>query len=148
MSRLSLSPLRVLVFFPFFFNLCSNLVLKLQCGRCNASYYGETCQHSNVRVGEHLGVSLSSGKKLKAKGTTALKDRMLFRNYVVSVGGFNNLARSNSEFHPKIKEGLLIWHDKPELNRNLKSLPFTHRSMYSRLNTLFATIVSLFHCNF
>ena len=27
------------------------------CGRCNATYYGETCCHFKVRVGEHLGIS-------------------------------------------------------------------------------------------
>ena len=35
------------------FNLCSNVVYKFSCGRCNATYYGETCRHVNVRVGEY-----------------------------------------------------------------------------------------------
>ena len=38
------------------FNLCSNVVYKFSCGRCNAIYYGETCRHLNVRVGEHSGI--------------------------------------------------------------------------------------------
>ena len=48
---------------------------------------------------------------------------MLFCDHIVSLDDFKILASSNSEFHPKIKEGLLISRDKPELNRNEKSLP-------------------------
>ena len=105
------------------FNLRSNVVYKFLCGRCNATYYGETCQHLNIRFGEHSGVSPLTRKKSKAKKTTAIKDHMLFCNHVVSLEDFKILASSNSEFHLKIKESLLILRDKPELNRNEKSLP-------------------------
>ena len=105
------------------FNLRSNVVYKFSCGRCSAAYYGETCRHLNIRVGEHSGVSPLTGKKLKAKTTTAIKDHMLFCGHLVSLEGFKILASSNSEFHLKIKESLLISRDKPELNRNEKSLP-------------------------
>ena len=40
-----------------------------------------------------------------------------------SLRDFKILASSNSEFHLRIKESLLISRDKPELNRNEKSLP-------------------------
>ena len=43
------------------FTLRSNVVYKF-CGRCNATYYGETCLHLNVRVGEHSGVLPLTGK--------------------------------------------------------------------------------------
>ena len=43
------------------FTLRSNLVYKF-CGRCNAIYYGGTCLHLNVRVGEHSGVLPLTGK--------------------------------------------------------------------------------------
>ena len=33
--------------------LRSNIVYKFTCGRCIATYYGETCRHFKVRVGEH-----------------------------------------------------------------------------------------------
>ena len=81
-----------------------------------------TCQHLNIRVGEHSGVSPLTGKKLKAKTATAVKDHMLFCNHVAHKD-LKILASSNSEFHLKIKESLLIARDKPELNRNEKSLP-------------------------
>ena len=58
------------------FNLRSNVVYKFLCGRCNATYYGEPCRHLNIRVGEHSGVSPLTGKKSKAKTTTAINPLM------------------------------------------------------------------------
>ena len=104
------------------FNLGSNVVYKFSCSRCNATYYGQTCRHLNVRVGEHSGISPLTGKKLKAR-KTAVKDHMLFCDHIVSLDDFKILTSSNSEFHLKIKESLLISRDKPELNRNEKPLP-------------------------
>ena len=42
--------------------LCSNTVYKFACGRCNATYYGETCRRFKVRVGEHSGISPLTNK--------------------------------------------------------------------------------------
>ena len=44
-------------------------------------------------------------------------------NQPVSFDGFKVLASSNSEFHLKIKESLLISRDQPILNKNEVSLP-------------------------
>ena len=96
---------------------------KFSCGRWNATYYGETCWHVNIRVGYHSGVSALTGKKSKAKTTTAIKDHMHLCDHVFSLGDFKILTSINSEFHLKIKESLLIARDKPELNRNEKPLP-------------------------
>ena len=120
-SRLFLRPRHVLVIFFRFkdnvsFNLGSNVVYKFSCGRCNATYYGETCRHLNIRVGEHSGVSPLTGKKSKTKTTTAIEDHMLFCDHVVSLEDFKILASSNSEFPLRSR-------DKPELNRNEKSFP-------------------------
>ena len=76
----------------------------------------------NIRVDEHSGISPLTGKKSKARTTTAIKDHVLFCDHAVSLGDFKILAISNSEFYLKIKESLLISGDKPELNRNEKSL--------------------------
>ena len=54
------------------------VVYKFSYGRCNATYYGETCRHLSVRVGEHSGVSPLTGKKSNSKKSTAGKDHMLF----------------------------------------------------------------------
>ena len=39
------------------YDLVSCVVYKFQCGRYNASYYGETDRHLKIRPGEHIGVS-------------------------------------------------------------------------------------------
>ena len=48
---------------------------------------------------------------------------MLLCDHVVSLEDIQILASSNSDFYLKIKENVLISRDKPELNRNGKSLP-------------------------
>ena len=103
--------------------LRSNVVYKFSCGRCNATYYGETCRHLSVRVGEHSGVSPLTGKKSKSKNSTAVKDHMLLYDHTVSIDDFKILATSDSDFHVKVKENLLISRDEPILNKNETSLP-------------------------
>ena len=94
------------------FNLRSNVVYKSSCGSCNATYYGETCGHLNIRVGEHSSVLPFTGKKSKGKTTAAIKDRMLLCDHVVSLEYLKILAGSNWEFNLKIKESLLILRGK------------------------------------
>ena len=91
--------------------LRSNIVYKFTCGRCNATYYGETCRHFKVRVGEHSGISPLTNKRSKSKKSTAVKDHMLICDQPVSFDDFKVLASSNSEFHLRIKESLLISRD-------------------------------------
>ena len=50
---------------------------------------------------------------------------MLMFNQPVSFDDFKVLASSNSEFHLKIKENLLILCDQPILNKNEVSLPLS-----------------------
>ena len=87
------STTRVSKFFCFkdkvSFNLHSTFVVyKFSCGWCSATYYGETCQHLNIRTGEHSGVSSLTRIKSKAKTTTAIKDHMLLCEHVVSPEDF------------------------------------------------------------
>ena len=42
--------------------LRSHLVFKFWCSSCNATYYGKTERQLNVRYGEHIGLSLLTGK--------------------------------------------------------------------------------------
>ena len=103
--------------------LHSNIVYKFTCGRCNASYYAETCHHFKVRVGEHSGISPLTNKWSKSKKSTAVKDHMLICDQPVSFDDFKVLASSNFEFHLKTKESLSIMRDQPGLNKNEASLP-------------------------
>ena len=103
--------------------LRSNIAYKLTCGRCNATYYSETYCHLKVRVGEHSGISPLMNKCPNRKKLTVVKDHILICKQPVSFDDFKVLASSNSEFHLKIKESLLILHDQPVLNKNEASLP-------------------------
>ena len=102
--------------------LRSNAVYKFLCVRCNATYYGETCRHLSVRVGEHLGVSPLTGKKSKSKKSTVVKDHIFFGDHIVSIDDFKILATSDSDFHVKVKESLLISCHEPILSKNEMSL--------------------------
>ena len=122
------SSTRISNFFQFkdkmLYCLRSNVVYALtsfSCGRCNATYYGKTCLHLIVRVGEHSGVSPLTGKK--SKKATAAKDHMLFCDQIVSIDDFKILASSDSDFHVQVKENLLISRNDPILNKNETSLP-------------------------
>ena len=96
--------------------LRSNVFYKFSCGRCNATYYGKTCRHLSVRVGEHSGISPLTGKNSKSIKSAAVKDRMRSCDHIVSIGDFKILATSDSDFHVKVKENLLISRDEPILN--------------------------------
>ena len=75
-----------------------------------------------VRVGEHSGISSLTNKWFKSKKSIAVKDHMLMCNQPVFFDDFKVLTSSNSEFHLKIKESLLISRDQPILNKNEASL--------------------------
>ena len=103
--------------------LRSNLVCKFTCAGCKATYYGETCRHFKVRVDEPSRISPVTNKRSKSRKSTAVKDHMLICEQPVSFEDFKVLVPSNSEYHLKIKESLLISRDQPVLNKNEASLP-------------------------
>ena len=103
--------------------LRSNVIYKFLCGRCNATYYGQTCWHLSVRVGKHSGVLPLTRKKSKSKKSTAVKDHMIFCDHIVSIDDFRILATGDSDLHVKVKEIILISRDEPILNKNETSLP-------------------------
>ena len=103
--------------------LRSDVVYKFACGRCNATYYGETCRHLSTRIGEHSSISSLTGKKSKSKKSTAVKVHMLFCDHIASIDDFKILATNDSDFHVKVKESLLISRDEPIFNKNETSLP-------------------------
>ena len=60
------------------YDLMSCVVYKFQCGKCNASYYGETDQHLKVRSGEHIGISPLTFKKVKPSAQSSIRDHLFF----------------------------------------------------------------------
>ena len=105
--------------------LTSGVVYKFQCGLCNESYYGECVRHLNVRIGEHIGISPLTRKKVKPKGSAA-SDHLLLCNHSPSFESFSVVTKENKMFLLELKESLLIMRDKHFLNRNIRSSPLYH----------------------
>ena len=99
--------------------LTSGVVYKFQFELCNESYYGE---YLNVRIGEHIGISSLTRKKVKPKGS-AFSDHLLLCNHSPSFENFSALTKENKKFMLELKQILLIMGDKPSLNRNTRSAP-------------------------
>ena len=96
---------------------------KFQCGRCNASYYGEIDRHLKVRSGEHTSISPLTFKKVKPSAGSSIRDHLPFCNHDPSFEDFTILAQGTNKFLLEIKESLLIKHNKPVLNKNISSTP-------------------------
>ena len=102
--------------------LTSAVVYKFQCGLWNESYYGECVRHLDVRIGEHIGISTLTRKKVKPKGS-AVSDHLLLCKHSPSFENFSILTKENKNFLLELKESLLIMRDKPSLNRSIRSAP-------------------------
>ena len=102
--------------------LTSGAVYKFQCGLCNKSYYGEFVTYFNVRIGEHIGISPLTRKKVKPKGS-AVSDHLLLCNHSPYFENLSVLTKENKKFLLELKESLQIMRDKPSLNRNIRSAP-------------------------
>ena len=78
-----------------------------QCGLCNESYHGECLRHPNVRIGEHIGISPLTKKKVKPKGKV-VSDHLLLCNHSAGFENFSVLTKENKKFLLELKESLLI----------------------------------------
>ena len=79
-------------------------------------------KNAEMHFPEHSGTSPLTKKrskwKKKKKNQQPLKENMLICDQPVSFDDYKVLASSNSEFHLKIKESLLISCSQPVLNKN------------------------------
>ena len=103
------------------FDLVSGVVYTYTCRRCNSSYYGEADRRLKVRSGEHIEISPLTFRKGKPSKETAIRDHLLNCNNILSFDEFTILAYRNHKYILKIKESLLIKHDRPVLNKNISS---------------------------
>ena len=78
---------------------------------------------SDIRSGEHIGVSPLTGKKVKPINIGFVCDYLLHCNYLPTFNNFSILAQKNKKFLLEIKESLVIIRYKPSLNRNISSAP-------------------------
>ena len=103
--------------------LTSVVVYKFPCRLYNEPYYGECIRRLNVKIGEHIGISPLTKKKVKPKGS-AVSNHLFLCNHSPSFENFSVLIKENKKFLVELKEKLLIMRDKPSLNRNIRSTPY------------------------
>ena len=94
----------------------SFLVHKFVSARCNSSYIGETCRHFKTRIDEHV-------KKTK----NLIYIYKLLHNNEECFPSFNSdcfsiLDNPPTQFQIKIKEGMYIDWEKPNLKKQLNHL--------------------------
>ena len=99
------------------------IVYKFQCGSCNATYYGKTKHHFEVRMYKHLGISTLTVKEFKGDIDSAINEHLLFCNLAPDFEDFSILATDNNNIKVTLMECLLISTDHPPLNKNKQSLP-------------------------
>ena len=110
---------------PILKDLISGVVINFSAvSEINESCYGESIRHLDIKSGEHIGMSPLIGKKVKPIKNNAVRDHLLYCNYLPSFDNSSNLAHGNKKFLFEIKESLLIKRDKTSLNRNISSALF------------------------
>ena len=123
------SPVRVESFFAIKDKLpkmlLSGLVFQYKCAGFNATYYGKTKRHFEVRICEHLGISHVTERKVKIDNNKlmAIQQHILCCNYCPSFENFSILTRESNDFKLRMMESLLIARDKLILNKADSSLP-------------------------
>ena len=99
-------------------SLMSNVVYKFQCARCNSCYIGETTRHLEKRIVEHL-----RKDKTSAIYKHIHEDVDCF-NYC-DKSCFSILDTAMTNFQLKVKEGMYIGWENPNLNKQVKYVQCT-----------------------
>ena len=103
--------------------LRSHLLYKFSCSSSNATYYGKTERHLNVRSRQHRGLPPLTENRVP-RNPSGIYDHLLLHEHDNS--SFNNLlilCCENNAFKLFLRESILIKRDTPELNRNVSSMP-------------------------
>ena len=91
--------------------LRSHLVCKFSCGSCNATYYGKSERHLNVRSGEHIGLSPLTGNRVACKPSAICDHLLLHEHNDSSFNDFSILCCENNAFKLSLRESVLIKSD-------------------------------------
>ena len=91
-------------------------------------------KHLNEKIGEHIGISPLTKKKVKPKGCV-VSNHLLLCNHSPSFESFSVLTKGNKKFVLGLKKSLLIMRDKHSLNRDIRLAP-----SYLTLHTLFSSL--------
>jgi len=102
--------------------LRSRVIYKFTCANCQAGYIGQTSRHLCHRIAEHRGTSHLTGKIMKNKVHSNIRDHVnACPSSNITADNFRVLASASSEQELLIKERLLIGRLRPSLNGNVGS---------------------------
>ena len=96
-------------------SLKSHVVYKFDCANCNASYIGETTRHLFTRCEEHLKKDKQSHIYKHLHGNIDCFNKC-------DNNCFSVLDTASTNYQLKLKEGMYIGWEKPELNKQVKYL--------------------------
>ena len=75
-----------------------------------------------MRICEHLGISVLTGKRVKGDGLSVNKEHVLLCSHAPNFEDFSILTTNNNDFKVTLMESLLINRDRSPLNKNKQSL--------------------------
>ena len=105
----------------------SHILYRYTCDGCNTVYIGKTRRHYLVRVCEHLGISLKTGKKYTYNpnngNNTAILNHINRKKCVGNLDNFKIIGSARTDRLLCIKETLLVHRTKPLINTNERSTP-------------------------
>jgi hypothetical protein len=95
--------------------LKSFVIYKFMCASCNACYIGETSRHLSTRIKEHLRTDKQSHVYKHLQASEQCKTSC-------NETCFSILDHAATKYSLKIKEGMHIKWNKPELNKQVNCL--------------------------
>ena len=108
-------------------NARSLILYKFLCNGCNSIYLGKSKRHYLVRVFEHLGVSLATGKhytyNCKNNNNTAVLNHINKDSCHATLNDFRIIGSARNDYLLCLKESLMIQLHKYNLNNSVKSMP-------------------------
>ena len=105
----------------------SHILYRYTCDSCKAIYIGKTKRHYEVRVFEHLGISLATGNKFTFNpnnvNNSAILNHINKNKCIGKLENFQIIGSCKTDPILCIKETLLIHKNKPRINTNDGSVP-------------------------
>ena len=97
-------------------SLCSHVLYKYTCSRCNSTYIGKTKRYWEKRLEEHLSISALYGKPMKCFKMWPPKEHDVKCSSSISRDCFNIIGGDQNDFILRLKESLMIYQQHPNLN--------------------------------
>ena len=99
--------------------LRSSIIYKYDCEDCDASYIGSTKRQFSVRMAEHRGRSVRTGKPISSAHNSSIFNHAMNNNHPVKEENFKIINNSHNHFDLRLIEAMEIKRAKTTLNENL-----------------------------